>query len=344
MPGKVTLVGAGPGDPGLLTRKGLEALERADVVVYDRLVSPAILALMPEGAVKINVGKEASRHPVPQEQINRILLEQAQQGHNVVRLKGGDPFLFGRGGEELELLAEHRIPFEVTRDPGFAGAGMTDGLAKRCGIDKEAPARTGVPTGLWRHPGDPPGLLLLPAHRHRPPAGGEGAGHRLRGPGAHRGHPGLPHGRVRPAHHLRRAAGRGHGSGHPRRRGGAGHHPCPAAGERHPGGAAPGGGSGRCPEPRRHCGGGRVRPGRPVRLVRPPPPQGKARGGHPAPGAGRHPVGPPAGAGDAAAAAGADLCARPRGPEHQPPRASILCAEAVCRVFRSAGHDDIRLR
>ena len=112
MPGKVTLVGAGPGDPGLLTRKGLEALERADVVVYDRLVSPAILALMPEGAVKINVGKEASRHPVPQEQINRILLEQAQQGHNVVRLKGGDPFLFGRGGEELELLAEHRIPFE----------------------------------------------------------------------------------------------------------------------------------------------------------------------------------------------------------------------------------------
>ena len=148
MPGKVTLVGAGPGDPGLLTRKGLEALEKADVVVYDRLVSPAILALMPEGAVKINVGKEASRHPVPQEQINRILLEQAQQGHNVVRLKGGDPFLFGRGGEELELLAEHRIPFEVTRDPVFAGAGMTDGLAKRCGIDKEAPARTGVPTGM----------------------------------------------------------------------------------------------------------------------------------------------------------------------------------------------------
>lgn len=120
MPGKVTLVGAGPGDPGLLTRKGLEALEKADVVVYDRLVSPAILALMPEGAVKINVGKEASRHPVPQEQINRILLEQAQQGHNVVRLKGGDPFLFGRGGEELELLAEHRIPFEEV--PGITSA------------------------------------------------------------------------------------------------------------------------------------------------------------------------------------------------------------------------------
>lgn len=119
MPGKVTLWAPAPATR-LLTRKGLEALERADVVVYDRLVSPAILALMPEGAVKINVGKEASRHPVPQEQINQILLEQAQQGHNVVRLKGGDPFLFGRGGEELELLAEHRIPFEEV--PGITSA------------------------------------------------------------------------------------------------------------------------------------------------------------------------------------------------------------------------------
>ena len=118
MPGKVILVGAGPGDPGLMTLKGRAALEEADVVVYDRLVSPAVLEMIPAGARRIDVGKEASRHPVPQERINAILLEEARAGHTVVRLKGGDPFLFGRGGEEAEAL--EGVAFEEV--PGVTSA------------------------------------------------------------------------------------------------------------------------------------------------------------------------------------------------------------------------------
>lgn len=118
--GNVILVGAGPGDPGLLTRKGLEALKQAEVVVFDRLVGPEILSLIPEKADKIDVGKQASNHPVPQHQINQILLEKALEGKRVVRLKGGDPFLFGRGGEELELLRENGIPFQEV--PGVTSA------------------------------------------------------------------------------------------------------------------------------------------------------------------------------------------------------------------------------
>lgn len=118
--GFVVLVGAGPGDLELLTLGGKKHLERAEVVLYDRLVAPEILALAPAEAEKIDVGKEKNHHAVPQSAINQLLLEKALAGKRVVRLKGGDPFLFGRGGEELELLIKHEIPFRVI--PGVTSA------------------------------------------------------------------------------------------------------------------------------------------------------------------------------------------------------------------------------
>ena len=118
--GKVYLIGAGPGDPGLITVKGLECLKKADVVVYDYLANEQLLGSVKEGAERIYVGKKGGEHTLPQEKISALIIEKASQGKTVARLKGGDPFIFGRGGEEAEELAKAAIPFEVI--PGVTSA------------------------------------------------------------------------------------------------------------------------------------------------------------------------------------------------------------------------------
>lgn len=148
-PGKVYLVGAGPGDPELITRKGARVLGMADVVLYDNLANPALLALAPPAAIRVYVGKKRAAHHATQDEISALLVEHARMGRVVVRLKGGDPFIFGRGGEELEVLADAGIAFEVV--PGVT---TPNGIAAYCGIPLTHRSHTSVVTLITGHDPD----------------------------------------------------------------------------------------------------------------------------------------------------------------------------------------------
>lgn len=149
MAGKVYLIGAGPGDPELLTVRAMKLLQAAELVVFDRLVSPEIMSLIPASARRISVGKSAGFHSVPQDQINELLVTLAREGHTVLRLKGGDPLIFGRGSEEAEQLAAAGIPYSYV--PGITAA-------------QGAASSTGVPL---THRGLATGVRYVTGHRAR---------------------------------------------------------------------------------------------------------------------------------------------------------------------------------
>ena len=214
----VALVGAGPGDPGLLTRRGEALLRAADVVVYDRLASPALLELVPPSAERVDVGKAPGRVAMTQDEINAVLVDRGRQGLRVVRLKGGDPFVFGRGGEEAEALRAAGVPFEVV-------PGVTSAIA--------APAYAGIPV---THRGVSTHFIVVTGHED--PAkggtdtdwdalarGGNARDPDGRGP-ARRDHHGVDRGRAAGGNTGRRRA-----VGHPAR---TAHDPCHPGNDRGP--------------------------------------------------------------------------------------------------------------
>ncbi len=154
--GKVYLVGAGPGDPELITLKGLRCLRVADVVVYDRLVNLSLLDEAPSGAERVFAGKKTGCHAVKQEEIHAFLIHRARQGRLVVRLKGGDPFVFGRGGEEALALAQAGIPFEVI--PGVSSAIAVPAYAGIPVTHRDHASSVTIVTGHGRYPHGPAGV------------------------------------------------------------------------------------------------------------------------------------------------------------------------------------------
>ena len=194
----VYLVGAGPGDPGLLTRRAARLLAGAEVVIHDRLVHPEVLALAPERAQLVDVGKQPGVGPAGvdrQDEINQLLVEHGRRSHPVVRLKGGDPFLFGRGGEEVEVLTRAGIPWEVV-------PGVTSAFA--------VPAVVGIPV---THRGLASSVTVVTGRVGDPTAPGR---RRLGRLGRPRWHPGRPDGHGRPGRDRPGAGGRRQGP--PRRR------------------------------------------------------------------------------------------------------------------------------